>query len=1793
VFRFFEPPLVPSDPDAISPHDDLTGADSGSAAESPGSKWAREPASDELRTSVKDRDLLKRILRNLERRKSQEFVDKGLWVLYLAVGALSWVDPQDETERIVSPLLLIPVDLRRESPKAPFELTRAEQDSATNPALAVKLEQEFGIVLPDIDDADEADPEAFFDRVRAVITEQPDWRVESNVYLASFSFHKEVMYRDLMTNEAKVANHPLIKTLSLGTAPETSLDFDPVPEADLDETVPPERSVAILDADSSQRQCMAAAAQGRSFVMDGPPGSGKSQTIANLISELIAAGKSVLFVSEKAAALEVVQARLDHAGLGSFILALHSYKATRREVARALARALQEKPVPPAGLDPIRTARLAASRRELSDYARALNEIRLPLGKTLHQVLGRVAKLQAVPQGAHPTAIGTELTAQALSQIAAEAESLRRAWTPVSKGETFLWRDLAPQDFGAVTRRNLIDLLERSFVTSTSLHSVLTRVLASVGLSWSPSSATGERLRKLRSLVNRRPYASATWLSCPSTASLRRRATELAELAMADSEMVRTLHSRVGAGWDQLEVSLGETIASAIKALRGQAVPFSVNPKASFGDLQAFANFLNEAPARLGSVNASLVELGDAFGISVDRLDLGSAAALAQLGQLASARPRPEASWLEPSLNAAAHTAVGVLEQAVRELTSRREALSELFRDEILTLDLRGMCVRFETIHRGLFAWTRGQFWRDRRALAANSVAGRFTSDCRTKLRDALSWQMAAERLTSAEESHAGVLGSSYRGSRSDFAQIHAGLARADLALALSSRLESVGTERLQRYLAGNDTVGSTVVEAGTSLGAAIGWWRAHAARSLPEEDVGRLQSQPLVTLAQCCAAAAPSVARIAESVGRSIAACHRELDLADVQECTELRRRVDVGRQTVLSSAGSDQALFGSVYKGLDTDWDDLAACLDWADNVRALLEGPVAEGVAQQVLQPWPAERALSDALDAWQTSRGLVLELFADPHRARMANALDVDLDKCGSVLRKLIATIDDIVTWQAFAEAKRNLLDLRVGAPVAFCVQNRVSADEAPRVIERAVLEQWADSVFRKDARLKALRAEDRDHNVQEFRLLDRELISAASSRVIASCNSRRPQTGAGSAGIIRREGEKQRKHMPTRELLARTHEVVQALLPCFMMSPLTVSQFLPTEMRFDAVVFDEASQVRPCDAANCIYRGAQLIVAGDQKQLPPTSFFDKIAIDGDDEWDENDLEDFESVLDICKGTGGFPSLPLRWHYRSQHEDLITFSNYSFYEGRLLTFPSAQEASADLGVELFRVDGIYRRAGARDNPVEAAAVVDRVRFHLKYRAGHTLGVVAFSEAQASAIEAELERQQERHAELRGLVTEDRLRGFFIKNLENVQGDERDVLIFSVGYGPDENGKFTLQMGPINGKGGARRLNVAITRARRRIEVVSSIGASDFHGDVGSEGIRHLKRYLDYAARPENKVRALAIDIGGAGQDVESPFEAEVARVVRSWGYDVVPQVGCAGYRVDLGVRHPEHPGTFALGIECDGASYHSSVVARDRDRLRQEILEGLGWTLCRIWSPAWYRARDEQESRLRNAIEVAVRTWTPPEYEPPSSPVLRDTDFEAVDLDAAPSWTVPYALSKPRRLSRSIEMHQPEATTELARMVEEVVKVEGPVAEAVVLRRLREAWGVRRAGSRIRDRFERCLHYLLGKGVLGRSNSFLTLPEQKLVTVRTPTRDEGTYRNADEVPPAEIRLAVRLLVQEARSIDREELTTRVARLFGWARRGADIGRSLDEAVDSLVAEGALTEIERAIKPANDLL
>lgn len=495
-----------------------------------------------------------------------------------------------------------------------------------------------------------------------------------------------------------------------------------------------------------------------------------------------------------------------------------------------------------------------------------------------------------------------------------------------------------------------------------------------------------------------------------------------------------------------------------------------------------------------------------------------------------------------------------------------------------------------------------------------------------------------------------------------------------------------------------------------------------------------------------------------------------------------------------------------------------------------------------------------------------------------------------------------------------------------------------------------------------------------HNLdlQKFRKLDKSLLELNRAYLAHKHWASLPaMAGDGQIGVLGNEFAKKKKHRPIRRLILDAGQAIQTIKPVFMMSPLSVAAYIPPEsVRFDVVVFDEASQVRPVDAFGAILRGEQTVVVGDSKQLPPTSFFDKV---GTDEEEEEQLDtvpsDLESILDLFSAKGA-PKKMLHWHYRSRHESLIEVSNSEFYDNKLVVFPGPDGTRQDVGLVFRHLPDAAYEPGKAVNRKETTVVAQAVMEHALARPDLTLGVASFSLSQMEAIQDELELLRRQDSSCESFFAAHQEEPFFVKNLENVQGDERDVILISVGYGRTAGGSISMNFGPLNQAGGERRLNVLITRARRRCVVFSNLRSDDIDmNKTKALGVVALKTFLKYAEtgfldepKPPNG-------------EPDSPFEVAVGRALSERGFAVRYQVGSAGFRIDLAVVDQERPGRYLLGIECDGATYHRARWARDRDRLRQDVLESLGWRIHRIWSTDWFRDPEDQLKRVAESVDKA--------------------------------------------------------------------------------------------------------------------------------------------------------------------------------------------------------------------------
>ena len=914
-------------------------------------------------------------------------------------------------------------------------------------------------------------------------------------------------------------------------------------------------------------------------------------------------------------------------------------------------------------------------------------------------------------------------------------------------------------------------------------------------------------------------------------------------------------------------------------------------------------------------------------------------------------------------------------------------------------------------------------------------------------------------------------------------------------------------------------------------------------------------------------------------------------------------------------------EVLLQEAYAGAETDWSAVEThgvwAKDFADAVVRLagsdialpdaLRHRLAPVVSEQrtLLSPDGAVgRMLQRFIDAHAVLRAKVsaVEALAKP-TASLTGPVDADgaLDRLQSTLGQWQQAHRALQPWCLWRQVRGQAIAQGLQGLVQSVEQGTVALEDVEPHFEYSYRSWWLKRTVDSDRVLREFSSADHERKIQEFRAADRRFQKLTQDHIVATLSSKVPSATAAAVGAdsemgrLRRELQKQRRHLPVRQLVQGLPTLLPRLKPCLLMSPLSVAQYLDAgHSQFDLVVFDEASQIAVWDAVGVIARGRQLVVVGDPKQLPPTSFFTRSSDDGDSAVDEQQVEDLESILDECLGAG-MNRLGLKWHYRSRHESLITFSNVHYYGSELVTFPSS--VTDDVAVRFEPIEGRYDRGGSRTNRAEADAIVRAIENHYMKDGGtgRSLGVVTFNQPQQALISSLLDARRLANPQLDKAIAQVVQEPLFIKNLENVQGDERDLIFFSITYGPDLAGKVSMNFGPLNGEGGHRRLNVAISRARHGVVIFSTLKPEQIDvSRVRAAGVRDLKHYLEFALRGPS---ALVGQSAQARGEPDSPFEMAVIEMLRDRGWVVHSRVGCSDYRIDLAIVDPRAPGRYLAGVECDGRTYRSAATARDRDRLRQHILEGLGWRIHRIWSTDWWMNPEREFTRLLTRLEsllnepstgdtVAVCDVTaasvPAEEEAEPGASLKDP------VVAMPAALKPYALTiLPKGVPE--DFHGGAASSMLREHIVAVVNTEGPVLDAVLFKRVARAWGLERTGPRIVERLRGLAPSSIIKTVDGERTFYWPAESQPLQwsRFRVAGHEEQSRRHIDEVALEEIGALMRHVLEQAGGSSRQELARVSCRMLGMSRMPADAEARALAAIDMLISRGSVTAQDDVVR------
>ncbi len=898
---------------------------------------------------------------------------------------------------------------------------------------------------------------------------------------------------------------------------------------------------------------------------------------------------------------------------------------------------------------------------------------------------------------------------------------------------------------------------------------------------------------------------------------------------------------------------------------------------------------------------------------------------------------------------------------------------------------------------------------------------------------------------------------------------------------------------------------------------------------------------------------------------------------------------------QAVAEFAPLGEQLFGATWQGLRSDWAALLSVQEYLTfTQQRITRGELPAALLAYLARPRPLTddltaplAALEQALDQHRRAGQAVADALQLNEARRFGPAGRLQFHSFAAQLATLAAWAAELpalhlttewnnVAATAQAENLPELLPLAETWP------------EAGQHLGHAVRHTWLTHLQRLAyAQYPALRQFERASHEEvaaRFRLADALALHHHRVRAMRYHFDHLPQLQAGGQMlVISNELAKKSRHLPTRQLMERAGRAVQAIKPVMMMSPLSVASYLPPgAVEFDLVIFDEASQVKPVEALGAIARGRQLVVVGDSRQLPPTSFFDSLtAPDAADE--ASATADIPSILELCQARQ-MPELMLRWHYRSRHPALIAAANHLFYEDKLRTFPSPGGAGA-LGLVYHHLpDAHYERGTTRTNPREAAAVAAAVLAHARTTPGLTLGVVAFSTAQRQAIQEALDQLRRQQPEAEAFFDQHPHEPFFLKNLENVQGDERDVILLSLGYGRTAAGTVALNFGPLGREGGARRLNVLITRARQRCEIFTNLTAQDIDParladpNPQTSGLAALRVFLHFAQTGHLPPRATS-----SAHPLETPFEEVVGQALRAQGYVLHPRVGSPGFSLDWAVVDPADSSRYVLGIECDGAVYQQARSARDRDRLRPALLEAMGWRLHRIWSADWLRDPAAALARAVAAIEEARRLG------PPGSPRLAVPEVaptglirEAPPAPGAARAAVRYQVAQlpPAIRQRALPQHP---VGRLAAWVAEVVAVESPVHLEEITRRLAAATGAAQVGARMRASVAEAARLAVKIGSIRQHDDFYWTPSMAVGAV--PVRDRSALpassRKLSLVAPEELTAAVLAVVREGFSLPLAAVVLATARRLGFARPGDEQRQLIEALIARLVATELLGE------------
>ena len=813
------------------------------------------------------------------------------------------------------------------------------------------------------------------------------------------------------------------------------------------------------------------------------------------------------------------------------------------------------------------------------------------------------------------------------------------------------------------------------------------------------------------------------------------------------------------------------------------------------------------------------------------------------------------------------------------------------------------------------------------------------------------------------------------------------------------------------------------------------------------------------------------------------------------------------------------------------------------------------------------------LADTLTATEQRLSTTLGITVETLYTNSADWIGIALQQAATWKENL----DKLKDWYQWLQSYNKLNELGIGFIAEEYKEKNIPTDLLTSSFCKSFYQAVIHYIIAKEPTLELFNGKIFNDIIAKYKQVSANFEDITKKELFARLASNIPSftheaIQSSEVGILQKNIRNNARGISIRKLFDQIPTLLSRMCPCMLMSPISVAQYIDTDAdKFDLIVFDEASQMPTYEAVGAIARGKNVVIVGDPKQMPPTSFFSVNTIDEDN----IEMEDLESILDDCLALS-IPSKYLLWHYRSKHESLIAFSNSEYYDNKLMTFPSPDNIESK--VRMVAVDGYYDKGKSRQNQAEAQAVVDEIARRLRSEElrKKSVGVVTFSVVQQALIEDLLSDLFIFHPELETFALECE-EPLFIKNLENVQGDERDVILFSVGYGPDAEGRVSMNFGPLNRAGGERRLNVAVSRARYEMIIFSTLRSDMIDlNRTSSIGVAGLKRFLEYAEKGTKRILNTSTSIQPSEE--ETSIEKIIADKLRSLGYTVHTDIGCSGYKIDIGIVDTQNPSNYQLGIICDGKNYRRTKTVRDREIVQNNVLKALGWNICRIWTMDWWEKPDEVIASIQTAIVQGMKAPKPVVVQEKQEKEEERVQEKPMQLKSAytspsPIFVQNYNSTKVSSYHyASDDIFAAENKPILIAQIRKIVENEAPISKALLGKKILSEWGISRLGPRI-DAYLETIFDTLHLYRIEHDGLVFCWKDEAQYRSYTEYRPDSD-RDAADLPPEETANAIRQILTDSISLPLPDLIKACAQIFGFARMGSNIEASMLRGIQEAV-------------------